>query len=231
VEPHTSKGYDELLERAHALAGEMCVRVERQLVDAIESLSSGEPALVDQILRHEAVVNSLERSIDAAAGQIIARRQPTGSDLRLLLALLNVTTDLERVGDEAKKIALQARRIYAGGWPVAPRLAELRRLGEVVLGMLRRAGRALDELDARAAAELARRDAAADAMFRGLTRQLVSYMIEDPRTISACLDILLAAKSLERVGDHAMNVSEHVMYACTGRDVRHASVQEKSVIP
>ena len=205
MEPHTSKGYDELLERAHALAGEMCVRVERQLVDAIESLSSGEPALVDQILRHEAVVNSLERSIDAAAGQIIARRQPTGSDLRLLLALLNVTTDLERVGDEAKKIALQARHIYAG--------------------------RALDELDARAAAELARRDAAADAMFRGLTRQLVSYMIEDPRTISACLDILLAAKSLERVGDHAMNVSEHVMYACTGRDVRHASVQEKSVIP
>ena len=107
--PHTSKGYDHQLEQAHALVLQMGARVERQARDAIECLASGSAALIDQVLRHELVINSLERSIDELASHVIARRQPAASDLRLLLAVLRVTTDLERVGDEAKTIALQAR--------------------------------------------------------------------------------------------------------------------------
>jgi len=228
---HTSKEYDELMARAHRLVVQMAERVRRQADDAVESLASGSPVLIDQILRHEAVVNALERQIDELAGQIIARRQPAAGDLRYVLALVNLTTDLERVGDEAKKIALQARKIHSDGKPAQPRMLEVRRMAAIVLDMLRAAVAALEQLDPRSAVALARRDEESDLVFQGVLRQLISFMIEDPRTITACLDMLFVAKSLERIGDHAVNVSEHVVYAATGRDVRHASAEEKSVIP
>jgi phosphate transport system protein len=228
---HTSKEYEELMARAHRLVVQMGERVRRQAVDAVESLASGSPALINQILRHEAVVNALEREIDELAGQIIARRQPAAGDLRYVLAVVNITTDLERIGDEAKKIALQARKIHSDGTPAQPRTLELRRMAGIVQDMLRAAVTALEQLEPRAAAALARRDEESDLVFHGVLRQLISFMIEDPRTITACLDFLFVAKSLERIGDHAVNVSEHVMYAATGRDVRHASAEEKSVIP
>jgi phosphate transport system protein len=227
---HTSKEYDELMARAHALVVQMAERVRRQVDDAVDSLQSGSPALINQILRHEAVVNSLEREIDELAGQIIARRQPAAGDLRFVLAVVGLTTDLERVGDEAKKIALQARKLFSDGKP-APRTVDVGRMAAIVQDMLRAAVAALEQLDPRAAVALARRDAESDLVFQGVLRQLISFMIEDPRTITACLDFLFVAKSLERIGDHAVNVSEHVMYAATGRDVRHASAEEKSVIP
>ena len=228
---HTSTEYDELMARAHKLVVQMGERVRRQVEDAVQSLSSGSPALINQILAHEAVVNSLERSIDELAGQIIARRQPTAGDLRFVLAVVGLTTDLERVGDEAKKIALQARKMFADGRPARPRNLEVRRMAAIVQDMLRAAIGALDTLEPRAAVALARRDEELDLAFQGVLRQLISFMIEDPRTITACLDMLFVAKSLERIGDHAVNVSEHVVYAVTGRDVRHASVEEKSVLP
>ena len=228
---HTSTEFDELMARAHKLVVQMGARVKRQVADAVESLASGSPSLINQILRHEAVVNSLEREIDELAGQIIARRQPTAGDLRFVLAVANITTDLERVGDEAKKIALQARKIFSDGKPAQPRTLEVRRMAGIVQDMLRSAIAALETLDPRAAVALARRDEESDLVFQGVLRQLISFMIEDPRTITACLDFLFVAKSLERIGDHAVNVSEHVVYAATGRDVRHASVEEKSVIP
>jgi phosphate transport system protein len=228
---HTSKEFDELMARAQRLVVQMGVRVQRQLDDAVESLASGSSALVNQILAHEAVINSLERSIDELAGQIIARRQPAASDLRFVLALINITTDLERIGDESKKIALHARRIFSYGPPAQPRTVEVRRMATIVQDMLGAAIGALDRLEPHAAIALARRDEESDLVFQGVLRQLISFMIEDPRTITACLDFLFVAKSLERIGDHAVNVSEHVFYTVTGRDVRHASVEEKSVIP
>jgi len=217
--------------RAHKLVVQMGERVRRQVDDAVESLQSGSPALINQILAHEAVVNSLERSIDQLAGQIIARRQPAAGDLRYVLAIAGTTTDLERIGDEAKKIALQARRIFSDGRPALPRTAEVRRMAAIVQDMLRAAIAALEGLEPRAAIALAKRDEESDLVFQGVLRQLISFMIEDPRTITGCLDMLFVAKSLERIGDHAVNVSEHVVYAVTGRDVRHASVEEKSVLP
>jgi phosphate transport system protein len=225
VNSHTSTEFDDLMARAHQLVVQMGERVKRQVDDAVESLASGSPSLINQILRHEAVVNSLEREIDELAGQIIARRQPTAGDLRFVLAVANITTDLERVGDEAKKIALQARKIFSDGKP-QPRTSEVGRMATIVQDMLRDAVAALETLDPRDAVALARRDEESDLVFQGVLRQLISFMIEDPRTITACLDFLFVAKSLERIGDHARNVSEHVVYASIGKDVRHATPEE-----
>jgi len=226
VNSHTSTEFDDLMARAHELVVQMGSRVERQLEDAVESLASGSPALINQILRHEAVINSLERSIDELAGQIIARRQPTAGDLRFVLSAVGMTTDLERVGDEAKKIALQARKIFSDGNPAQPRTMELRRMAAIVQDMLRSAIASLETLDPRSAVALARRDEESDLVFQGVLRQLISFMIEDPRTITSCLDFLFVAKSLERIGDHARNVSEHVVYASLGKDVRHSTPEE-----
>jgi phosphate transport system protein len=224
--PHTSTGYEQQLEQAHALVLQMGARVERQVVDAIECLASGSIALIDQVLRHEAVINALERSIDGEASHIIARRQPAASDLRLLTALLKVTTDLERVGDEAKKIALQARTARGEGGARLPRQTEVRRMSLVVAGMLRRALDAFERLDLTGTAEVMRRDADVNDAYRAILRQLITYMIEDPRTISASLDLLFVAKALERIGDHAKNIAEQAIYAVKGADVRHATIAE-----
>jgi phosphate transport system protein len=223
---HTSKDFDHALGRARELAGLMAARVERQLADAIECLQSGSPALIAQILRHEAEVNGLERAIDEIGGQIIARRHPAARDLRLVMSLVGATTDLERVGDEAKKIALYARSIFSAGRAVLPRVLELKPMASLTLDMLRKATRAMDELDPGAAAELVRRDLEVNESFRAVLARLAGFMVEDPRSISACLDILFVAKSLERIGDHAKNLGEHVVYAAMGKDVRHASAEE-----
>ena len=223
---HTSKDFDQAIGRARELLALMAARVERQLDDAIESLQSGSPALIAQILRHEAEINGLERAIDEFTGQVIARRQPAARDLRLLRALLGATTDLERVGDESKKIALYARSIFAAGRAVLPRVIELAPMASLVRDMLHDATRALETLEPSAAAALVRRDLEANERFRAVLARLAGFMVEDPRTISACLDILFVAKSFERIGDHAKNIGEHVVYAAMGKDVRHASAQE-----
>jgi phosphate transport system protein len=224
--PHTSKGYDQQLEQAHALVLQMGARVVRQTLDAVECLSSGSAALIDQVLRHELVINSLERSIDELASQVIARRQPAANDLRLLIAVLKATTDLERVGDEAKKIALQARKARAEGGLRLARQSEVRRMAQLALGMLRHALAAFEQLDLEGTADVVRRDADVNDAFRGILRQLILTMIEDPRTISAGLDLLLVAKALERIGDHAKNIAGHAIYAVKGADVRHATAAE-----
>jgi phosphate transport system protein len=223
---HTSKDFDQALGRARDLVGRMAARVERQLADAMESLQTGSPTLIAQILRHEAEINGLERAIDEFSGQIIARRHPAARDLRLVVSLLGATTDLERVGDEAKKIALYARSISGAGQPVLLRVVELRPMAALVRDMLRQASRALEALDPNAAAALVRRDLEVNETFRAVLARLARFMVEDPRAISLCLDILFVAKSLERIGDHAKNIGEHVVYASMGKDVRHASAQE-----
>jgi phosphate transport system protein len=224
--PHTAKGYDQQLEQAHALVLQMGARVVRQTLDAVECLSSGSVALIDQVLRHELVINSLERSIDELASHVIARRQPAANDLRLLMAVMKATTDLERIGDEAKKIALQARKARAEGGLRLPRKGEVRRMAQLALGMLRHALDAFERLDLEGTADIVRRDADVNDAFRGILRQLILTMIEDPRTITAGLDALLVAKALERIGDHAKNIAGHAIYAVKGADVRHATAAE-----
>ena len=220
---HTSSEFDEVLERAQRLLGEMSARVERQVVDCIECLSSGASPLVDQVMRHEVKINELERSVDALAGQIIARRKPTARDLRLVLAFIKSTTDLERIADEAKKIALRSRSIAADRWPVRPRHLEVETMARAALELGRLATAALERLDASQVAEAAQREVELDASLRRVLRELITYMIEDPRAITSCLDMVFVAKSLERIGDHATNIFEHVIYAVRGDDLRHAS--------
>lgn len=224
--PHTHREFDQELSEVNGRVLQMCERVGRQLSLAVDSLASGSLDLVDQVLRHEHSVNALERAIDERAGQIIARWQPTAVDLRLLLALVKATTDLERVGDEAKKIALQARKIHADHRPSLLRHIDLGRMSEIAREMLLAAQKSLEQLDPSAAATAARRDIELDDAFRGAIRRLISFMIEDPRTISPCLDLVFIAKSLERIGDHAKNISEYVIYAVKGKDVRHTTPEE-----
>ena len=224
--PHTYREFDAELSEVKGLVVHMGERVVRQLSLSLESLASGSPGLIDEVLRHEEAVNTLERTIDLRAGQIIARWQPTAGDLRLLLALVKATTDLERVGDEAKKIALQARKIHADRRPSLAVHMDLGRMSEIASEMLLTSQKSIEQLDPIAAATAARRDIELDDAFRGALRQLISFMIEDPRTISPCLDLVFIAKSLERIGDHAKNISEYVIYAVKGKDVRHTTVEE-----
>jgi phosphate transport system protein len=224
--PHTLKDYDVELARASSLVLQMGARVEHQAQDAIECLSSGSTALIEQVLRHETVVNELECSIDELASQIIARRQPAAGDLRLLTAILKSTTDLERIGDEAKKIALLARKMRVEGGPRVPRRTELRQMARMALGMLRRSLEAFERLNLDETAGVVRRDVEVNDAFRAILRQLITYMIEDPRTITASLDLVLVAKALERIGDHAKNIAGHTIYAVKGADLRHATVAE-----
>ena len=225
--PHTSREFDEQLRAAHELVLQLGARVERQVVDAIESLGSGSLSLIDQIVEHERAINALEMEIDALCGQIIALRQPTARDLRMLMAIIKSTTHLERVGDEAKKIALCARRLFSGGRPMLPRYVEIRRISQVVLGMLRTSLIALERMDIEGLESVPSRDRDVDDAFRAVLRQLITYMIEDPRTISAALDIVFVAKALERIGDHAKNVAEQVIYAVEGTDVRHTTEETR----
>jgi phosphate transport system protein len=224
--PHISSEFDEKLTQAHGLVMQMGTRAQRQLDDAVECLRTGDAGLAEQILRHEVAINALELSIDALVEQIIARRQPAASDLRLLTTLFKATTDLERIGDEAKKIALQARRIHAENLRKYPRSQGVQRMCELARAMLGDAIQKLEHLDVAGADAVVRRDAQLNDAYRGVLRELASFMIEDPRTISACLDMTMIVKSLERIGDHAKNIAGHVIYARKGRDVRHATDEE-----
>jgi phosphate transport system protein len=224
--PHTLRSFDQLVDVARQQLAQMGARVERQLADALECLSSGSRTLIDQVMRHEAVINDLERSVDALASQIMARQKPAANDLRLLITLLKATTDLERIGDESKKIALAARNVSSARWPMRPPYLDIDRMARSAQQLLRRAVQILNQLDPHDAAAVSRDDAEVNDALRNVLRQLISYMIEDPRTISSSLDVLFIAKSLERIGDHAKNLAEHVVYAVSGEDVRHADPAE-----
>ena len=224
--PHTSKEYDERLNRARRMLVEMGARVCRQVGDAMDCLDSGDGALIDLVLQREVLINRLEVEIDEFVGQIIARRQPTASDLRVLLALVKLTVDIERMGDEAKNIALHASRIRFGERMRLPIYFEIRRMGWLVLDMLNDALASLERMDIGHTTALLRRDLEVDRMYGGTLHRLIALMIDDPRSISACLDVVFIVRAIERIGDHAKNVAEQVVYAVHGKDLRHLPIGE-----
>jgi phosphate transport system protein len=222
---HTSKHFDAELERIRGQILEMGVIVEYQVRYAVEALRTGDRNLIARVIQDETRVNALERTIDAECTEVVARRQPAANDLRFLVMVYKTVVDLERIGDEAKKIALSAQR----STPLAyhgPGNPELRFACSLVVDMLRRALQGIANLEPGVALEVARLDEEVDAHFRAIVRQLLTYMIEDPRAITLAMEILLVAKALERVGDHAKNISEYVVYFVKGRDVRHVSLEE-----
>lgn len=224
-EHHTSKQFDAELEAVRTRVLQMGGMVEQQIVRAVDALSSGEMSVIDEVIEDDHRVNALEVQLDEDCSHIIARRQPAASDLRLLIAVIKTITDLERIGDEAEKIARMAKLIYAAERMHMPRM-EVRNMASLALAMLRKALDSFARLDVKAALEVVRQDEAVDAEFRAVLRQLITFMMEDPRTISRCLEVLFIAKAIERIGDHSKNMAEYVIYMVQGRDVRHLNEAE-----
>ena len=195
--------------------------VESQIRRAIDALASGDLQLSDEVIAADHKVNALEVALDGDCSQLLVRRQPAANDLRMIFAIMKTVTDLERIGDEAQKIARMAKNIHERGAAQAAPLVEVRHAAEAAISMLRRTLDAFARLDCDTAAEVIRDDAGIDTEFRSILRQLITYMMEDPRTISTSLDIVWIAKAIERIGDHAKNMAEYVIYIVKGTDVRH----------
>ena len=218
---HVSSQFDEDLSalRTHVL--QMGGLVESQIRAAAEAYTTGETTVVKGIVETDAKVNGLEKSIDDECTHIIAKRQPTASDLRLIMGVSKIVTDLERVGDEAKKIAKGARRVHEHGQVQLPRAADVRHVADEAVEMLRQALDCFARLDTDSAALIIQADAKVDTEFKAILRQLITYMMEDPRTTSTAMDIIWIARAIERIGDHAKNIAEHVIFIVEGRDIRH----------
>jgi phosphate transport system protein len=225
-EKHLSSQFDADLNLVSTKLLEMGGLVETQIEHALQALSTLDIRIAEQVREADNLVNSMEVEIDEEIGNIIARRQPAARDLRLLMAASKTVTNLERVGDEARKIAKRAIRIAndGAGWGI--NIAEIKLAGELATRILRRALDAFARLDTESAAQIVRDDEAIDEQFRAFVRKLASYMMEDPRSISTGLDYLFVAKAIERIGDHATNIAEFTVYVARGTDVRHRSMDE-----
>ena len=223
---HISKKFDADLEAVRSRVLQMGGLVEEQIEHAIEALTTGNKDMMDQVISEDHRVNAMEVSIDEICSQIIARRQPAAGDLRMIMTVIKTITDLERIGDEAEKIARMSKLIYAADRIHMPRLIEIKHVANIALEMLRKSLDAFARLDLAAAAQVVRQDELVDEEFRSIMRQLITFMMEDPRMISPSLEILFVAKAIERIGDHAKNMSEYVVYMVKGRDVRHVTVEE-----
>jgi len=217
---HISKQFDAELEAVRSRVLQMGGLVEEQIVKAVGALASGDIVVLDGVIGDDHRVNAMEVGLDESCSQIIARRQPAAGDLRLVMAVIKTITDLERVGDEAEKIARMAKLIHAAERQHMPRL-ELKHVANLALSMLRQALDAFARLDVNAALRVVKQDRGVDDEFRSILRQLITFMMEDPRAISRCLETLFIAKAIERIGDHAKNMAEYVVYMVEGRDVRH----------
>jgi len=200
---HTYKQFDTELEAVRANVLKMGGLVEEQIINAIEALINGDLKLASQVEANDHNVNALEVAIDEDCTHIIARRQPTASDLRMVMMVVKTITDLERIGDEAAKIARMSRLIHQSERISLPRFSEVKYMADLVLDMLRKALDGFARLDATLAVEIARQDQSVDEEFRLNLRHLITFMMEDPRTISVFIDILFVTKAIERMGDHA----------------------------
>ena len=221
---HTLRQYDIELEEIRRGVLNMGGLAEAQVVKAIEGLRSGQLDLLDTVIEGDKPINLAQVELDDDCSHIIAKRQPAAGDLRLVLAVIKIASDLERIGDEAKKIAKAARRLHSAETPFVPRVG-LTQAVELALELLRASLDAFARANPEGIEDLRRKDAEIDAGFKGVMRQLITYMMEDPRTISSCLEMLFIAKAIERVGDHAMNIAEHVVFVARGEDVRFEKSQ------
>ena len=226
MEKHISSQFDVELTSVSSRVLELGGLVESQIRNAVYALSQFSLEVAEQVIATEAQVNAMEVEIDRDLSSIIARRQPTAIDLRLLIAISKTTANLERAGDESEKIARMVKAIVASGAARSVPASELRVAADLASGLLRKALDAFARLDVKAAISILKEDDLIDAEFDGFVRKLVTYMMEDPRTISASLDLLFIAKAIERIGDHSKNIAEFIIYVVKGADVRHTSLSE-----
>jgi len=223
---HLSTQFDSELNTVSSRVMELGGLVESQLRLAIYALSQYSAESANQVIETELRVNGMELDIDRELSSIIARRQPTARDLRLLIAISKTTANLERAGDEAAKIARMVKSIMHSSASRTLPTSDLRVAADLASGLLRKALDAFARLDTAAALSILKEDDQIDAEFDGFVRKLITYMMEDPRTISASLDLLFVAKAIERVGDHAKNIAEFIIYIVKGADVRHSPMDQ-----
>jgi phosphate transport system protein len=222
---HISQQFNAELDDIKTRMLEMGGLVERQVAEAINAVMSADGGLAERILRDDAKVNAMEVAIDEECALILARRQPAASDLRMVLAISRALHDLERMGDEAAKVAKYAIQLIDHG--DMPRcVVEIRHIGNRVSAMVRDALDCFARLDVEQALKVAQEDTSVDMEYATAMRTLITYMMEDARSISAVLNIMWALRSLERIGDHAGNLAEHVVYLVKGQDVRHVGLTE-----
>ena len=223
---HLSTQFDSELNAVSSRVMELGGLVESQLRLAIYALSQFSAESANQVIEAEHRVNTMELDIDRELSSIIARRQPTARDLRLLMAISKTTANLERAGDEAEKIARMVKSIILSGAARALPSSDLRVAAELASDLLRKALDAFARLDTVAAVSIVKEDDQIDEEFDGFVRKLITYMMEDPRTISPSLDLLFIAKAIERIGDHAKNIAEFIIYIVKGADVRHSPIEQ-----
>ena len=219
---HTSKQFEIELEDLRSGLLAMGGLIEAQLERALEAIASHEEELVEVVLREEKRVNEKQIELDRKGMEIIAKRQPAAVDLRQIICTMQAVNDLERIGDEIKKVAQRAAQFQTSERFQLLRLNEVKHIGTLAQDMLKEALNAFARLDVIAASEVIGRDSAVDDEFDRIMRLLVTYMMEDPRTIGAGLDVAFLAKAIERVADHAKNISEYVIHIVQGQDPRHA---------
>ena len=216
--PHISRQFNQELEKVRTHMLRMGGQVEKHLTDALRSVAEHDSQLAQQVIEEDSVIDRLEREIDIECSLIIARRQPAAGDLRLVLAIVKAIRDLERIGDEAARIARSALQLAEQGEDPVD-LGEFHQIGDRVLGMVKHALDAFARMDAEAAAAIAGEDAEVDSDYHDAIRSMVTHMMNHPESVSMALIILWAFRALERIGDHAKNISEHVAYMVIGANL------------
>lgn len=222
---HISQQFNSELEEIRSLVLSMGGLVEEQIRNATLSLVDGNVELAESVISRDCEVNKAEVTIDEECNHIIARRQPAATDLRLVIAVIKTITDLERIGDQAERVARMGTRLAEVERP-KNNYHELQNMGDHVARMVHGALDAFARLDVDSALAVSKQDEQVDQEYDGLMRQCLTFMMEDPRKISQMLDIMWAARAIERIGDHAKNICEYVIYLVKGKDVRHITIEQ-----
>lgn len=224
IRHHISRQFNEELEDVRNKVLAMGGLVEEQITNAIAALADNDTELAESVITHDYQVNALEVAIDEECTQILARRQPTAFDLRLVIAVIKTITDLERIGDQAERVARMAIHLSDMERP-KNQYSELQHLGEMVRNLVHEALDAFARMDSEAAVSVAKKDLKVDHEYDGIMRQMITHMMEDPRNVKRTLDVMWSARALERIGDHARNICEYIIYLVKGKDVRHTSFE------
>ena len=229
---HISQQFNAELEDIRSKVLAMGGLVEQQIQDAIKALVTADVELAEGVVKNDVKINALEVNVDEECARILARRQPAASDLRLIVAVIKTITDLERIGDEAEKVARMAVELADLDRPRS-QYHETQTLGESVQRMVHDALDAFARMDVDAALKVAQYDEEVDHKYEGILRQLITHMMEDPRSIKRVMDVIWSVRALERIGDHAKNICEYIIYLVKGKDVRHLGLEaiEKELSP
>jgi len=214
---HTVRSFDEDMNALTAKIAEMGALAEKQVADALDALTARDIETAAKVIERDEEVDRLEEDVDQAVVRLLATRQPMAVDLRIISMALKISNDLERTSDYAVSIAKRAQRL--ADQPELPPARHIPRMGEICLSMFKDVLDAYVERDTAKAVEVWERDAEVDAIYNSLFRELVTYMLEDPRTISRCIDLMFIAKNLERIGDHATNIAEKIQYMIHGKQI------------